>query len=83
MIGKIIKNTLYFIPLPKPRPAGPPRGAGKLFKNRRNPMARYVFVGDIVENTKDIWYGFTRRVPDDGYLFRNKNNDIDGSANKR
>ncbi len=35
----------------------------RIFTNRYNPKSGWVSVGDVIENIKDTWFAFTRRLP--------------------
>jgi hypothetical protein len=49
---------------------------GRIFRNRYNPSSRWVTVGDVIENTKDTWFAFTRRLPPGSRIIRDRNGRI-------
>jgi hypothetical protein len=52
----------------------------RLFRNRYNPHSNFVSLGDVIENVKDTWFCFSRRLPPGTRLVRDGNGKIKGAA---
>jgi hypothetical protein len=54
----------------------------RIYSNRRDPESGTVFLGDVVENARDEWFGLTRRVPGASHILRDESNQVRGSASQ-
>lgn len=53
---------------------------GKYYVNRRDPGSGIVLLGDLLENVKESWWGFSRRIPQDAVLMRDRHDDYNGNV---
>ncbi len=57
---------------------GKKKGGWGILENRRNPGSRWVSLGDIIDNIKDRFYCWSRRVPEGAIIRYNKDGKIIG-----
>jgi hypothetical protein len=60
------------------------RGQGllqRLFTNRYNPRSSWIHIADVIENAKDTWFCWSRRLPPGSRLLRDAKGKIRGAAN--
>jgi hypothetical protein len=51
----------------------------RILRNRYNPRSNWVSIGDIIENTKETWFAFTRRLPPGSKITRDRDGRIRSS----
>jgi hypothetical protein len=54
----------------------------RLLANRYNPGSSWISIADVIENAKDTWFCWSRRLPPGSRLFRDADGKIKGAANR-
>lgn len=77
----LLRTLLYLVPVRLGGRRGPNPNA--ILSNRRAPESGVVLLGDVVENVKDRFWRFTRRVPRDALLLRDRKEGYQGNITGR
>ena len=48
----------------------------RILRNRYNPGSKWVTFGDVIENVKETWFAFTRRIPPGSRIIRGRDGRI-------
>lgn len=75
----LLRTLLYLVPVRLGSRRDDDGMRGGLLTNRRDHGSGLVLLGDVVENTRDAWMRFSRRIPDDSALARDDENRFRGS----
>jgi hypothetical protein len=54
----------------------------RILRNRYNPNSNWVSLGDMIENIKDTWHAYTRRLPPGSRIIRDRNGRIRSSSTR-
>lgn len=84
LLARTAQFVLYAIPvrLGNRRHVDPNSLAGRIYSNRRDRDAGHVLLGDVVENAKSEWWGFTHRTPEGGYVMRDRHGGYNGNMER-